>query len=90
MRHGKTKSNFERRYTGRNDEPLCGGGVIELMSKRRLYPKSGYGFIKPDEAMPANGGNNLPGKEPHNHRRVERDRLPETLRAKHLTSLKMT
>ena len=40
VRHGKTKSNFERRYTGRNDEPLCGGGVIELMSKRRLYPKA--------------------------------------------------
>lgn len=41
IRHGKTKSNMERRYIGDPDEPLCQEGVLEaadLAGKRILPP----------------------------------------------------
>lgn len=39
IRHGKTASNFEHRYIGRTDEPLCQKGIEEI--KSRSYPKAG-------------------------------------------------
>ena len=34
LRHGQTRGNLERRYTGSNDEPPCPQGKAELEGVR--------------------------------------------------------
>ena len=49
IRHGATKSNEERRYLGKTDEPLSKEGEQQLIEykKMHLYPNIDFLFISP-------------------------------------------
>ena len=47
IRHGATKGNLEKRYTGRTDEPLCDVGVTQALNLRKYnFPKQ-FIFVSP-------------------------------------------
>ena len=45
LRHGQTRGNLERRYTGSTDEPLCPQGKAELEGVRP--PEAEYVYVSP-------------------------------------------
>ena len=45
IRHGMTAGNLEKRYIGRNDEPLCSEGLAALKAKN--YPAPGVLICSP-------------------------------------------
>lgn len=49
IRHGKTKGNLEKRYTGKTDENLCQQGIekLKVMKEKSLYPTVDQVFISP-------------------------------------------
>lgn len=49
IRHGAAKSNWEHRYLGTTEEPLCEEGIEELMQYREqgCYPKIDRLFVSP-------------------------------------------
>lgn len=48
LRHGKTKSNIEKRYLGRNDEELCKEGITDLnAAKKALCTEFDISFSSP-------------------------------------------
>ncbi len=50
IRHGKTKGNMEKRFTGgKTDEPLCSQGFLELqtLAKEKIYSAPGTLFASP-------------------------------------------
>ena len=47
IRHGATKGNLEKRYTGRTDEPLCEAGIEQALQLRDWnFPKE-HIFVSP-------------------------------------------
>lgn len=49
IRHGLTEANFEQRYIGSTDLPLCAAGIAQLRKLREdnLYPQTALLFTSP-------------------------------------------